>query len=264
LKKVLITGANSYVGTNVEKWLMKDPENFYVESISVRGDEWKSFDFSKFDVVFHVAGIVHLKENEKNKDIFININRDLAIEVSNKAKNANVSQFIFMSSMSVYGEEGRLGKEVVINKNTPVNPKTSYGLSKFLAEIELLKANSESFKVVVLRPPMIYGPNCPGNYVILEKLAMKLPIFPFIKNKRSVLHVRNLCQFVEQYIKLEVEGLFLPQDEEYINTSLFVKEIAENFNKTIHLSRTAGIIIKIFFKRVRLIKKAFGNLVYEK
>jgi len=142
-------------------------------------------------------------------------------------------------------------------------PKTYYGKSKLEAEYELNKLNNENFKVVVLRPPMVYGPNCPGNYARLQKLALKTPIFPMIENKRSMLHIDKLCQYVKEYIDDEIEGLFFPQDDEYVNTSLLVKKIADENGKKIYMSRLIGWIIKLIGKRVDLINKVFGNLIYD-
>jgi UDP-glucose 4-epimerase len=263
MKKILITGANSYIGTSVEKWLLKEPEKYKVDTVDMKDNSWKEKDFSGYDVVFHVAAVVHQKEKPEMKDLYFKVNRDLPIEVAKKAKEAGVSQYIFMSTMAVYGKEGKLGKKVVINRNTPVNPKTLYAVSKVEAEAELNKLNDDSFRVVVLRPPMVYGPNCPGNYARLEKLAIKSPIFPMIDNQRSMLHIDKLCQFVKEYIDDEVQGLYFPQDDEYVNTSLMVKGLAERNGKSIHLSKAAGIAIMLFCKKVNLINKVFGNLVYE-
>ncbi len=263
-KNVLITGKNSYIGTSLENWLMREPDKYKVDTVDMKDESWKEKDFSKYDVVFHVAAVVHQKEQPEMKELYFRVNRDLPIEVANKAKEAGVSQFIFMSTMAVYGEEGKLGEEVVINRNTPVNPKTFYGVSKVEAETELDKLNDDSFRVVVLRPPMVYGPNCPGNYARLEKLAVKSPIFPLINNRRSMLHIDKLCQSVKELIDEEARGLFFPQDDQYVNTSLMVKDLAEKNGKSIHLSKTAGLVIKLIGKRVNLINKVFGNLVYEK
>lgn len=264
MKRILITGKNSYIGTSLEKWLGKYPDRYFVDTVSMRDDAWKKKDLSQYDVVFHVAAVVHQKEKPEMKELYFTVNRDLPIEVAKKAKESGVSQFIFMSTMAVYGEEGKLGQEVVINRDTPINPKTFYGVSKIEAEAELNKQNDDSFRVVVLRPPMVYGPNCPGNYARLEKLAIKSPVFPLIDNKRSMLHIDKLCQSIKEYIDNEVVGLFFPQDDEYVNTSMMVKDLAEKNGKSIHLSKPAGWIIKLIGKRVSLINKVFGNLVYEK
>jgi UDP-glucose 4-epimerase len=243
---------------------MREPDKYTVDTVDMKDGSWKDADFSQYYVVFHVAAVVHQKEQPEMKELYFKVNRDLPIEVAKKAKDAGVSQFIFMSTMAVYGEEGKLGQEVVINRNTQVDPKNFYAFSKVEAEVELNKLNDSSFRVVVLRPPMVYGPNCPGNYARLEKLAIKSPVFPYIDNKRSMLHIDKLCQSVKEYIDEEAQGLYFPQDDEYVNTSLMVKELAEKNGRSIHLSKSAGLVIKLIGKRVNLINKVFGNLVYEK
>lgn len=264
VKNILITGKSSYIGTSLENWLMREPDKYRVDSVDMRGSLWKGKDFSQYDVVFHVAAVVHQKERPELKELYFKVNRDLAIEVCKKAKESGVSQYIFMSTMAVYGEEGKVGQEVIINRYTPVNPKTFYGLSKVEAEIEINRLNDGRFRVVVLRPPMVYGPNCPGNYARLEKLSIKTPVFPFFENKRSMLHIDKLCEYVKEYIDSEAEGVFFPQDNEYVNTSLMVKQLSERNGKKIHLSKTAGLFIKLIGRRINLINKIFGNLVYEK
>src|SRR5690606_7124221 len=119
-------------------------------------------------VVIHVAGIAHVKETKENADLYYKVNRDLAFEVAKKAKNEGVKQFIFLSSMSVYGIETG-----IIKINTPTNPKTNYGRSKLEAEELISSIESDSFKVAILRPPMIYGKGCKGNYIRLANLAIK-------------------------------------------------------------------------------------------
>ena len=134
-------------------------------------------DFSQYDVIFHVAAVVHMKEKPEMESLYLKVNRDLPIEVAIKAKNQGIKQFIFMSTMAVYGEDGKLDEEIVIGLNTASNPNTYYGKSKLLAEIELNKLNDDKFKVVTLRPPMVYGPNCTGNYARLQKFALKCQFF---------------------------------------------------------------------------------------
>ena len=168
MKKILITGANSYIGTSLEKWLGKNPDKYYVDTVSTRDDAWKKKDFSEFDVVFHVAGIAHIKETKENQDLYYKVNRDLAFEAAKKAKAGGVKQFVFLSSMSIYGQDvGPIGI------NTIPNPKTAYGKSKYEAETMVLELEDDSFKVAILRPPMVYGPNSKGNYQLLSKFAKK-------------------------------------------------------------------------------------------
>lgn len=264
MKRILITGKNSYVGTSFSRGVEDKKADYEVESISVRDESWRSLDFSVYDVVLHVAAVVHKKEKKEMESLYLKINRDLPVEIAKKAKEEGVRQFIFLSTMAVYGEEGRMDLEVVINKNTKPNPKSLYGQSKIEAENLLEELKSKSFKIVVLRPPMIYGPNCPGNYTRLERLAEKTPVFPLIENKRSVLHVNKLSELITRIIEDGSEGLFLPQDDDYINTSILVKNLSEKNGNKVFLSKLMGLSIKVLGNRVNLVNKIFGSLVYEK
>jgi UDP-glucose 4-epimerase len=196
MKKILITGANSYIGTSLEKWLERYPDRYSIDTVDMRSDEWKEKDFSKHDVVFHVAGIAHVSSDPKMEDLYYKVNRDLTIETAKKAKIEGVKQFIFMSSIIVYGDSSNINRKKVIDKNTVPLPSNFYGNSKLQAEDGIRPLESDDFKVVILRPPMIYGKGSKGNYPKLAKMAQKLPVFPDIDNKRSMLHVDNLCEFI--------------------------------------------------------------------
>jgi len=264
MKNILITGKNSYVGTSLRKYLSQWPDVYKIDTISLRDDEWRKKDFSSYDVIYHVAAVVHKKEKRKLESLYDKINKDLPIELATKAKNEGIKQFIFMSTMAVYGNDGKIDEDIVIGLKTETNPKTYYGKSKLLAEVELNKLNDNKFKVIILRPPIIYGPNCTGNYAKLEKLALNIPIFPMIDNQRSMLCIEKLSEYVKGYIDDEIDGLFLPQDEKYVNTSLLVKKIAKDNGKKMYLSKVLGFIVKVMGKRINLVQKVFGNLVYEK
>jgi UDP-glucose 4-epimerase len=261
--RILITGKKSYVGINLKKWLAQWPDKYSVDSISLKNDEWKNKDFSKYDVLFHVAAIVHKKEKPEMKNIYYRINRDLAVEVAKKAKEEGVKQFIFMSSMSVYGLDGKIGEDVVITKDTPCNPNTFYGKSKLEAENELKKMEDEHFRIGIIRAPMVYGPNCPGNYTRFKKLVMKTPVFPLINNKRSMVFINNLCEFIRLLIDNQDRGLFFPQNKEYVNTSEMVRLIAKENYKKIYFSRILAFGIKLFKRQVNILNKVFGNLVFD-
>ena len=257
MKNILITGANSYIGTSFENYLKKWANEYNVDTVDMIDGSWKNKNFSKYDIVFHVAGIAHKKETKENTELYYKVNRDLAYEVAKKAKTEGIKQFIFLSSMSVYGMETG-----IIRKDTIPSPKSSYGKSKFQAE-ELLKSLQDSrFIIAILRPPMIYGIGCKGNYVKLEKFALKSPIFPNIKNKRSMLHIGNLCEFVKKIIDKDGGGLFLPQNEEYVCTSDMVREIAKAHGKKIYMIKLFNPLLRIL--KFSIVNKVFGDLVYEK
>ncbi|MBD8004261.1 NAD-dependent epimerase/dehydratase family protein [Bacillus norwichensis] len=258
MKKLLITGKSSYVGTSFQNWLRNYPDRYLIDSISLRDDSWKEEDFSGYDVVFHVVGIAHIKETRENAHVYYKINRDLAFEVAKKAKDAGVKQFIFLSSMSVYGIESG-----VIDENTSLKPKSNYGKSKLQAEELITTLEDEVFKVVIVRPPMIYGKNSKGNYTRLAKLAVRVPVFPNIENKRSMIYIDNLSMIIQSVIDNCDRGLLFPQNSEYVSTSKMVKLIAEAHGKKIRVTKLFNPLLNRM-KKNGIVKKVFGDLIYEK
>lgn len=260
VKNILITGKNSYIGTSLENWLMREPDKYKVDTVSTRDDAWKDADFSQYDVVFHVAGIAHVSSDPKMEDLYYKVNSDLTIETAKKAKAEGVKQFVFMSSIIVYGDSS--SSKRVIDRNTIPTPSNFYGNSKLQAEEGIRGLESDDFKVVILRPPMIYGKGSKGNYPKLAKAAQKLPVFPDIDNQRSMLHIDNLCEFLKLMIDNEESGLFFPQNKEYVKTSEMVRLISEVHRKKIRLTKVFNPILKLMFG-IGVVNKVFGNLVYE-
>lgn len=264
MKKILITGKNSYIGTHVREWLEKDKKQYEVTELDLKTEEWLKEDFSKYDTVLHVAGIAHVSTNKKLEDLYYKVNRDLAIQVANKAKNEKVKQFIFMSSMIVYGDDATVGQQKVIDKNTVPQPKNFYGNSKLQAEEGIKQLESANFKTVIIRTPMVYGSNSKGNFQKLKKIAKLSPIFPDIDNERSMIYIDNLCEFIKQIIDNEKSGTFYPQNKEYISTKQIIKVMAENMNKKMHFIKLFNPIIRLMSKKINLINKVFGTKIYAK
>ncbi len=266
MKRILITGANSYIGVSFENYIKQWPDLYRVDTVDMLDGAWREKDFSLYDVVYHVAGIAHSdtgKISEEKEKLYYAVNTDLTIEVAQKAKAEGVKQFIFMSSAIVYGESAGIGKSKMITKHTPVAPSNCYGDSKVQAENGILPLSDSSFKVVVLRPPMIYGKGSKGNYPTLAKFAKKLPVFPYVGNQRSMLYIENLAEFVRLMIVNEENGIFWPQNREYSNTSELVKMIAAVKGKNVILIKGFAWALKILGIFVGVVNKAFGNLAYE-
>ncbi|MDF2557715.1 MAG: putative NAD-dependent epimerase/dehydratase [Bacillales bacterium] len=265
--KILITGKGSYIGTTFEKWVGQWPKLYKVDSIDMIDGSWKNKDFSEYDVVFHVAGLAHSdvgNVSDETKAKYYKVNTDLTIETAIKAKTEGVKQFIFMSSAIVYGESAGIYKEKVITSKTEPKPANFYGDSKLQAEIGIRPLADDIFKIVILRPPMIYGKGSKGNYPTLSKFAQKLPVFPNVFNQRSMLHQDNLCEFVRLIINNEESGTFFPQNAEYVKTSLMVEQIAKVHGKKIILTKVFNPFLKIMARFTGLVNKAFGNFVYDK
>ena len=249
--KVLITGKNSYVGKNIGNFLLY--KNMEVKYVSVRNGISED-EFTDVDVVVHCAAIVHKKE-AKFAILYDKVNYELTVDIAEKAKKKGVKQFIFMSTMAVYGK-----REGEINGNTPLQPKTLYGESKLKAEKALEKIADENFKVSIIRPPMVYGRSCPGNYKKLRMLALKLPVFPLVENKRSFIYVENLAYFVWNTISEGKEGIFMPMDSKTESTDTMSKYICSVNNKEIKFSPFLGKMVKKI--PLNSLKKAFGSLYY--
>ncbi len=271
MKKVLITGANSYIGMSFEKYAADHySQELSVDTIDMIDGSWRQKDFSSYDIVYHVAGIAHAdvgKVSEEVKSKYYAINTDLAIETCKKAKSDGVKQFVFMSSAIVYGDSAPYGKSKRIIKDTEPNPANFYGDSKWQADKGVRELASDDFCVTVLRPPMIYGKGSKGNYPTLAKMAKKLLVFPDVENERSMLYIENLCEFLCQIMIRGEGGIFWPQNAEYTKTSDMVKHIAEVSNHKIHVSKGWNWVVKLAAfipgKPKNMANKAFGNLVFD-
>ena len=274
-KKVLITGAGSYIGQSFIQYAKKYyPDNFEIEELDMTDAAWRDKDFSEYDVVYHVAGIAHAdvgKVSEEIKSKYYEVNTGLAVEAAEKAKREGVKTFVFMSSMIVYGDSAPYGQRKVIDETTVPEPANFYGDSKLQADVAVRELADDTYKVIVLRPPMIYGKDSKGNYRTLAKLAKKLPVFPNVDNERSMLYIENLCEFLCQVMLLKPyhrnSVVLLPQNGEWTKTSDMVKMIAKASGKKIAelkcFAPAVWIGSKMPGKIGGLVNKAFGNNCYE-
>lgn len=250
--RVIITGKSGYISNNLKFYLEKN--NFDVDLLSVRNNNVSDLNIDGYDVIVHCAGIVHQSRNI-NEKLYFSINTELTSKLAEHSKKSGIKHFIFISTMNVYGiNSGN------INSNTKENPVSLYGKSKYDAEIALNALADSTFKISVLRPPMVYGNNCPGNYHRLSALAKLTPLFPKVDNKRSMIYIENLCEFINIIAHNRLDGLFFPQNDEFVNTSEMVKKIAEVNNKKILMVNAFGNILKN--SNIGLLQKLFSDLTY--
>lgn len=257
MKKILITGAGSYIGSSLERYLSQWPEAYRVESLDMQDENWRNASFSGFDAVVHVAGIAHIRETEENAHLYYSVNRDMAVETAKKAKSEGVPHFIFLSSMSVYGIE-----QGPVEPLTPPNPKSHYGKSKLQAEEGITAFRGDGFAVAVLRPPMVYGEGCKGNYRLLEKIAGLVPCFPDYENVRSMINIDNLTAHIHSIIDNKADGLFCPQDPEYVCTCRMIRQIGAEKGKKVALLKILNPLVPVAMTLVPAAKKAFSDLYY--
>lgn len=263
MKNILITGADSYVGTSFEKWLSQWPDGYHVDIVDMLDGSWRNRTFAGYDAVFHVAGIAHVSADPSKKDLYYKINRDLAIETAQKAKTDGAEQFIFMSSMIIYGADEPMGEEKIITKYTKPAPADFYGDSKLQADLAIQKLADESFLVSIMRPPVIYGPGCKGNFPKLLKLAKYAVIFPDIDNRRSMIYIDNFCECVRQIIDEDQGGIFFPQNEEYVSTKDVIIKAREIAGHGTLVLPCPKLICELLSKQ-QIFNKAFGSKTYAK
>lgn len=263
MTRVLITGAGSYVGESVRNYILSTaPGLFEIDAADTMNDAWKQADFTQYDVVYHVAGIAHVNADPKMEPLYYKVNRDLTIEVAKVAKSAGVKQFIFMSSQIVFHESQSLKTEV-LTASTKENPNGFYGDSKLQAELGITPLEDENFKVCILRPCMIYGPNAKGNFPRLAKLATKVPVFPCWHNKRSMLYIDNLAEFVKQVILRELSGTFYPQNRELADTVEIIRFFAKAAGHKVWITRLLNPFVWLGSFVLQPINKMFATYYYD-
>lgn len=275
MKRILITGYNSYIGVSVEGYLSQynaglGREEYRIDTIPQRDDTWEDYNFALYDAVFHVSGIAHSdtgKASEDRKELYYRVNRDLAVRTARKAKSQGVGQFIFMSSVIVYGDSAPVGGRKQISEHTSCSPANFYGDSKLQAEQGLRALEDEDFHVAIIRSPFVYGKGCKGNYPLMAGLAKKTPVFPDLENERSMLYIENLAEFVRMLIDDGRGGVFFPQNREYSSTSRLVQLIGGVNDRRIRLWRALNPLVVVLSKTPgkagKTVNKAFGSLTVD-
>lgn len=262
MHELLITGGHGFIGGAVQARLKKVSPEIHCTALSLRGDDWKRADLSAYDAVLHCAGIAHVDPDPSLSGQYDAVNHRLTAEFAAKARSEGVRHFVFLSSMIVFGEAAPAGVRRVISPQTPTAPVNAYGQSKLDAENALRALERPDFAVAILRPPMVYGPGCKGNYNALVGLARRLPVFPEFENHRSTLYVENLAELIRRILLCRASGTFHPRDAAPRSVSEIVREICAAHGKTMHFSRALAPMVRLAGRR-GLVRRAFGDMVYD-
>ena len=258
----LITGATGFVGRAVATGILVGggivkamvrhlPQDFPIEVELVQGDmndfvgdasRERYIDSAKtlfwdIGVVIHCAARVHIIKDDSVDPLieFRNVNRDATLTLARMAADAGVKRFIFLSSIGVNGNNNT---HPFTESDSP-NPQEPYAVSKYEAEEELLAlAKTTEMEVVIIRPPLVYGENAPGNFGSLMKWMNKSIPLPFgaIHNKRSLVALDNLVSFIihcADYKKTPqaANQVFLISDGEDVSTTELLQKVAKAFGK---------------------------------
>jgi nucleoside-diphosphate-sugar epimerase len=237
--KVLIVGANSFIGTSFQE-LSQFKGSREVSLITYQPED---IDFTDVDVVLHLAAIVHNPKNIADKDYFY-VNRDLCVMTAKMAKAAGVNQFIFLSTIRVYGKY--LQGYEAWNEDSLCLPEDLYGKSKYEAELSLRKLEDIGFTISIIRTPMVYGKGVAANMLRMIRLIEKFPVLPFrkVNNNRHYTYVENLIGYIDRIIEVKASGTFIVKDDEGISTELLVLYISKFLNRKTSLISLPGFIIK--------------------
>ena len=259
--KVVITGKNSYIGNHIEKWLIDKCDGISVCQLDVETDEWENYDFVGTDAVIHVAGIVH-RPKLKDESLYERVNAELPLKVATRAKDAGVKQFVFFSTMAVYGKDKAL-KPNVVTGETPIAPTNLYGQSKYRAETLLSELADENLVLSIVRPPNVYGYGCKGNYIGGFLKLANLPVaFPYAFNgvKQSMIYIGNLCEAIRIIVEKRLSGVYCPRDEAVSAVEL-VRALRKAEGKNKRFSKFLGFFVKVF-RFIPVVKKIYGGIEY--
>ncbi|BFU78253.1 SDR family oxidoreductase [Arcobacter sp. 15-2] len=251
--KILITGSSGYLGSS---FMVQYSDKYNFQKFSLLSQKLEDINFDAVDKVLHCAALVHQKEKQSYEK-YHEINVEYPLKLAKLAKENGVKQFIFISTVAVYGED-----EEKLDENTICNPITPYGKSKLEAEKEFLELNDENFIVSIIRPPMVYGKNAPGNIESLVNFVKKVPIIPLggIENRRSFISIQNLCHLVDVVIEKQKSGIFLATDDEPLSTTKLCELIAKNLDKKVYLVKISFFEILLKVVKPSFHKRLYGSL----
>lgn len=254
----MMTGKHSYIGQSIVQYGSKKHR---YDAFSLRDPHWQDVSWEGYDVVCHVAGKAHVSYRQAHASEYFEVNRDLALQVAQKAKAEGIKQFILFSTLLVYGESSV--KHKVFNASTSCHPTSPYAQSKWQAEQAITELQTDTFKVVILRLPMIYGPDSKGNYPRLVQLALRLPVFPKVNNQRSMLYIEDLIRFIIHLIDAQEAGLFVPQNAHVVSISQLVQTIRKVHHKKTWLVPGLSPLIHVMMPFSSSMRKMFGTFVYD-
>lgn len=252
MKKIVLTGASGFVGSYFVK---NFSDKFKIKTFSFRRDDFATLDMNGIDTVVHLSAIVH-QMKETGYDVYEDVNVFQSISLAKKAKSSGVKQFVYMSTVKVYGEE----TDKPYSENSLCHPRDNYGKSKLEAEKKLLELQDESFIISIIRTPIVYGHGVKANIKNLINLINKTPVLPFgnIKNRRSMIYIGNLCFYLDNIIEKQMGGIFLVSDDKPLSTTELCRLIANSLNKKIYLVK-----VPFFASLLKILKPSIHKRLFE-
>lgn len=261
-KTLMITGASGFIGSN---FIDRYKDKYNIIPIDLIKNKPEDIDFKNVDCVLHLAALVHQMKGAPREKYF-EVNTELTKKMAEESKKKGVEHFIFYSTVAVYGTHGDINTELILDKNFKVNPITPYAESKWKAEEILKKLEDSNFKVSILRPPMVYGKNCPGNMKRLEKLVKIFPILPFNydKNRRTIVEINKLLEITDEIIEKKILGIIIPKDERDVSIKEIIERLAKENNKRVKLIKFPKFIFDLLLKiKPEIMESLYGDLRFK-
>jgi len=258
-KKILLTGASGFVG---QRFLSYNKEKYQTQSVSFRTKKVSEVNLEGIDTIVHLAGKAHQMQKIDDQ-IYFDVNYELTKALATKAKEQGVAHFVFISTIKVYGDNY---KNAHLTLDKTCKPDDPYGESKKQAEDFLRSIETETFKVGIIRPPLVYGPGVKGNMIKLLALAEKNLPLPFggIENKRSMVFLDNLIELINTVVDQKASGTFFASDQQPLSTSRLIELIKIKLNKEGGLFKMPNFLLGILDKmKPALVKRLFYSLTVD-
>jgi nucleoside-diphosphate-sugar epimerase len=256
--QIVVTGASGFVG---KRFMEYNKSRYELIALSLRAGIPANIDLMQTGSLVHLAGKAHEMKAVDDK-LYFEINFELTRKLADEAKKQGVRQFIYISSVKVYGNMA----DAFVDETTTCKPDDAYGKSKLAAEEYLRSIEDAHFRVAIIRPPLVYGPGVKGNMIRFLALAEKKLPLPFggIDNKRSMVFIDNLVELINRVAEREARGIFTAGDPEAISTGYLlglIREYMNNRKGLISLPAFGRKLLKVV--RPALFERLFGSFVVD-
>ena len=241
--KIIITGTSGFVGQNLSKYLTF--ENFKIQSLSLRNEDWKSTLDTNANAIIHLAGKAHDTKNTSHSSEYFTVNTELTKQLFDAFLTSEIQDFIYFSSVKAVADT----VENILYEDEISQPKTPYGKSKLKAEEYILSHQiPKNKRVFIIRPCMIHGEGNKGNLNLLYNVVKRGIPYPLaaFDNERSFLSINNLNFLIFNTLKNKniKSGIYNFADDDFVSTNQLVLIISKVINKKSKLLRVPKSIIK--------------------